>query len=144
MTGSRRTLRTVPVEFRAVRISWTPPLTLRMRAETVQWLNQFHPGDLCPRSLRSGCPQRHLLLFYWDWCSQGWTESSERGLVEASIKSPFIFSHSLFPRLLMKSSQLCLFPSPLRPLLQRLPPCLPERHCSYPLHILTPFLCLSQ
>ena len=54
-------LRMVPVEPRAgaVCISWAPSLILRVSAETVQWLNRLHRGDLCPWSLCSRCCQRH-------------------------------------------------------------------------------------
>lgn len=127
MKGRRRTLRTVPwfQSWKAVHISWAPPL--RIRAETVQWLNRFHPGDLCPRSLSSGCPQRHLLSSYWEWCSHGWTKSLELGLVEACIKSLFIFSHSLFPRVPFadeeSTAQLVPLPSvSLTPTIASLPP----------------------
>lgn len=118
---------------KTVHISWAPPPTLRIGAETVQWLNRFHPGDLCPRSLSSGCPQRHLLSSYWEWCSHGWTKSSELGLVEACIKSLF-FYHSLFPRVPFADEEstaqlvpLCVSYS------NDCLPATPKRYCSYPL-----------
>lgn len=54
-------LRMVPVEPRAgaVGISWARALIIRVRAETVEWLNRLHPGDFCPWSLCSECCQRH-------------------------------------------------------------------------------------
>lgn len=129
---------------KTVHISWAPPPTLRIGAETVQWLNRFHPGDLCPRSLSSGCPQRHLLSSYWEWCSHGWTKSSELGLVEACIKSLF-FSHSLFPRVPFADEEstaqlvpLCVSYS------NDCLPATPKRYCSYPLLVLTHFcVCFS-
>lgn len=84
-----------------------------VRAERVQWLKWFHPGDLCPGILNSGCRQTHLLLSYWKWCSQKWAKSSELGQVEECIKPPFIFSQSLFPRIPFADEESSALPVPI-------------------------------